>query len=290
MMLLSVMLLWTSITPRGVINPIVVAAPAGANSALYFVLRNSSQNEDRLVRVTCDCAERVETQTARRGDLFLGGESVPMPPARLVELRPGASRHLLLLRLRRPLVAGETLEMTFHYTRGSDVRRVRVVAEPQSGWEATWSEGEPRRLAAMNGLAGWCWRGTFPGGRRTDTRCFSPAYGSFMQDLHRVEGVAAPWVAHTIYSHDVMGRTTSYGTYAPDGTRRGGRIVPTADGVIFEEYPQQPTARWESHARTHWRRDGADAVLVTAEARRSAGWRVLWRLRMTRAGPSPPAD
>jgi copper(I)-binding protein len=299
MTMLTAILLWTSITARGVINPIVVAAPEGANSALYFTLRNSSQNEDRLLRVTCDCAQRIEIRTRDTRDLGVddGGRHTDvapflvMPPQRLVELRPGASRYLLLVRLRRPLVAGETVDMTFHYARGSDTRHVRIVADPQAGWAAALAEEEgPRRLAALEGLAGWCWRGSLPGGRRTDTRCFSPAYGTFMQDHYAVEGGAAPLRGYTSYFHDIMGMTTTFRDYGQEGARRVGRVVPANNGLIFEDYPPQATGRWEIHARTHWRRDGPDAWLVVAEARRSAEWRELWRLRMVRVGPAPAAD
>lgn len=286
-MLIALML--SSITARGVINPIVVAAPAGGNASLYFVLRNSSREEDRLLRVTCRCADRIELLRARGGDPGLDTQSVAMPPTRLVEMRPGG-RHMFLVRLRRSLVAGETAEMVFHYARGSETRAVKIVAEAQSGWAESVAAMGPRRLAPLEGLAGWCWRGTFPGGRRTDTRCLSPAYGMFMQGWHIVEGGSAPTIAWTMYTHDVMGRTTRYDYRGPDGERRYGRVVPAVAGVTFEDYPQQTETgeRRDMLVRTRWRRDGADAWLVVAEGQRSAEWRELWRLRMVRAGEAQP--
>jgi copper(I)-binding protein len=293
MSMLVAMLFWSTITARGVINPIVVAAPSGAGTSLYFVLRNSSRNEDRLVRVTCACAGRIEVLRARGGDPGLDTQSVAMPPARLVELRPGG-RHMFVLGLRRPLVAGETVEMTFHYAQGAETRAVRIVADAQAGWAEglarTGPRQGPRRLAPLESLAGACWRGSFPHGRRTETRCFSPTYGNFMQDWLVVEGGTTPSVTWTLYSHDVMGRSTRYEYSGPDGARRAGRVVPTDEGVTFADYPQQtPTGeRSAMLVRTHWRRDGADAWLVVAETQRSAGWRELWRLRMVRAGPAQP--
>ena len=288
-MLLAMLL--TSITARGIINPIVVAAPAGEDSALYFVLRNSNHSEDRLLEVTCDCARRVEihNMVTRDGARHMDVEpSLAMPPARLVEIRPGGSRHLMLIGLRRPLVAGERIAMTFRYASGSETRDVRVVADSREGWAAGMAGNGPRRLAALEGLAGYCWRGTVPGGLRTDTRCFSAAYGNFMQDHYAIDGGVAARTGYTMYFHDVMGMTTSFRDRGPEGVRRGGRVVPTDTGLTFEDYPPEPTVRWEIRSRTRWRRDGADAWLVIAEARRSAGWRELWRLRMVRAGPSPP--
>jgi copper(I)-binding protein len=287
MSLLLAMLL-SSITARGVINPIVVAAPAGEDSALYFVLRNSAGSEDRLLGVTCACAERVEihNMVTRDGGRHMDVEpAVIMPAARLVEIRPGGSRHLMLLRLTRPLVAGETVPMTFLYADRTQTVNVRVVADSRAGWAAGLEGRGPRRLAPLEALAGSCWRGTFPDGRRIETRCFSAAYGMFMQDRQVIEGGAAPATGYTIYSHDVMGMTTRYEYRGPDGVRRGGRLVPAPDGVTFEDYPPDPSR--EISTRTAWTRDGADAWIVRGEDRRSRGWRELWRLRMVRAGPSP---
>lgn len=287
MSILLAMLL-SSITARGVINPIVVAAPAGEDSALYFVLRNSTGNEDRLLGVACACAERVEihNMVTRDGGRHMDVEpTVIMPPARLVEIRPGSSRHLMLLRLTRPLVAGETVPMGFLYADRTETVNVRVVADSRTGWTAGLAGSGPQRLAPMADLAGWCWRGAFPDGR-AETRCFSAAYGSFMQERQVVEGGAAPATAYWMYAHDVMGMTTNYQSYGPDGTRRYGRLVPGAAGPTFEDYPPQPTR--EANVRTAWSRDGADAWIVRGEVRRGgSGWRESWRLRMVRAGPSP---
>ena len=287
-MSMLIAMLLSTITPRGVINPIVVAAPAGEDSALYFTLRNSAGNEDRLLGVTCACAGRVEihNMVTRDGRRHMDREAaVVMPPSRLVEIRPDGSRHLMLIRLTRPLVAGETVPMAFLFADRTQTVNVRVVADSSEGWAAGMTGSGPRRLAAMADLAGWCWRGTLPGGR-TDTYCFSPAYGSFLQTRHVVEGGPTPATGYTIFSHDVMGMTTRYEHSRADGVRRGGRLVPTGTGVTFEDYPPEPTR--EISTRTAWTRDGADAWLVRGEIRSPDGWRESWRLRLVRAGPSPP--
>ena len=105
MSLLAALMMWSQITALAVIDPVVEAAPDGANAALYFVIRNSSGTEDRLVGVTCDCAERIEIHymvgagSRRRMNVQ---PSLAMPPSRLVEVAPGGSRHLMLIGLRRP--------------------------------------------------------------------------------------------------------------------------------------------------------------------------------------------
>jgi len=282
-MLLAMML--SSITARGIINPIVVAAPAGGSTGLYFVLRNSSRDENRLLRVTCACAARIELLTARGADLDLSAEPVVMPPERLVELRPGAARQLRLLRLTRPLVAGQTMSMTFHYADGSETRDVAIVAEPFAGWAAGTSTGA-RHLALLEALAGSCWRSVATGGRPVVTRCFSPAYGMFMQERQGAQAGGAPFVNHVMYSRDVMGMTTSFRDNAPAGAQHAGRVVADGDGLLFEDYPVDAAGRVTT--RTSWRPDGPDAWLVRGEMRFPRGWRESWRIRLVRAGPSPP--
>ncbi len=293
MSLLAALMMLSSMTSVAVIDPVVEAAPGGANAALYFVIRNSSGTEDRLVGVTCDCAERVEIHnmvgagSGRRMDVE---PSLAMPPSRLVEVAPGGSRHLMLIGLRRPLVVGQSVSMTFRFARGGDdTRDVSVVADSRAAWASALARPRPPRLAAMAFLAGSCWRGTFPDGRRTDTHCFSPIYeGNFLQDHHFVEGAPTPYSGYSLYHYDVMGRSITYQYRASDGSVSGGVARPTAGGLSFPaESHRTPDGR-QTTIRSSWTRDGADAYVVLAEARRGGRWRELWRMRMVRTGPTPP--
>jgi hypothetical protein len=138
-------------------------------------------------------------------------------------------------------------------------------------------------------VAGSCWRGTFPDGRRTDTHCFSPIYeGDFLQDYHFVEGAPAPYSGYSLYRYDVMGRSIAFQYRASDGSVSNGVARPTADGLSFPgQVHRSPDGR-ETTIRSMWTRDGADAYLVRAEAQAGTGWRELWRMRMVRVGPTPP--
>jgi len=293
MSLLAALMLWSSIRATAVIHPIVAAAPAGADAALYLVIRNSGGSEDRLVGVRCDCAGRVEIHhlvgggAGRRMDVE---PSLAMPPSRLVEVAPGGSRHLMLIGLTRPLVAGETVSMTFRFASGGhDTRNVAIVEDTRAAWASALAQPRPQRLAAMAFLAGACWRGTFPDGRQTDTHCFSPIYeGNFLQDRHVVEGAASPYSGYSLYHYDVMGRSITYQYRASDGSVSGGVARPTAEGLSFPEETHRAADGRETTIRSAWTRDGADAYLVRAEARAGAGWRELWRMRMVRTGPTPP--
>lgn len=292
MSFLAALMMLSSIRAVAVIDPMVAAAPAGADAALYLVVRNSGGGEERLVGVTCDCAGRIEIHNVvgsgaeRRMDVE---PSLAMPPSRLVAVAPGGSRHLMLIGLRRPLVAGQTVSITFRFASGGhDTRDVPVVEDTRAAWAAALARPGPQRLAAMAFFAGSCWRGTFPDGRRTDTHCFSPIYqGNFLQDHHVVEGAPTPYSGTSLYHYDVMGRSITYQYRASDGSVSGGVARPTADGLSFPaETHRAPDGR-ETTIRSAWTRDGADAYLVRAEARAGTGWRELWRMRMVRVGPTP---
>lgn len=292
MSLVAALMMWSSVRAVAIINPIAGAAPAGADAALYLVIRNSGGTEDRLVGITCDCAERVEIHNMVEG---AGGRRMAvepwlaMPPARLVEVQPGGSRHLMLIGLRGPLVAGQRVSMTFRFASGGhDTRDVAVVEDTRAGWSAALAEPRPSRLAALAFFAGSCWRGTFPDGRRTDTHCFSPIYaGGYLQDRHVVEGAPGPYSGHTLYHYDVMGRSIIFHYRASDGSASAGVAVPTAGGLSFPAETHRAPDGATMTIRSAWTRDGPDAYLVRAEARQGRGWRELWRMRMVRVGPTP---
>lgn len=293
MSLVAALMMLSSTTAIGIIDPIVRAAPAGEDVALYLVVRNSGGTGDRLVGVTCDCAERIEihnmvgTGAGRRMDVE---PSLALPPSRLVEIPPGGSRHLMLIGLRRPLVAGQTVSMTFRFANGGhDTRDVPVVEDMRAAWSAALAQPRPPQLEAMAFLAGSCWRGAFPDGRKTDTHCFSPIYeGNCLQDHHVVEGAPTPYSGYSLYHYDVMGRSITYQYRASDGSVSGGVARPTRDGLSFPAETHRAADGRQTTIRSAWTRDGADAYLVRAEARDGAGWRELWRMRMVRTGPTPP--
>jgi copper(I)-binding protein len=287
-------ILYRSIRAVAVMHPMAAAAPEGADAALYAVIRNSGGSEERLVGVTCDCAGRIEIRNMAGSGAPRRMEAEPslaMPPSRLVEIAPGGARHLMLIGLTRPLVAGQRVSLTFRFASGGhDTRDVPVVADTRAAWAAALAGPRPQRLAAMAFVAGSCWRGTFPDGRRTDTHCFSPIYeGDFLQDYHVVEGAPTPYSGYSLYHYDVMGRSITFQYRASDGSVSSGVARPTADGLSFPgQIHRSPDGR-ETVIRSSWTRDGADAYLVRAEAQAGAGWRELWRMRMVRVGPTPVA-
>ena len=278
MPLLASALLLSSIRAMAVLNPMVVAAaPAGGDAAAYAVIYNMSGTDDRLVSVSCDCAERVEIR--QRMETV---SSLALPAERLVEIQPGGTRHLMLINLRRSLLAGQTVSLHFRFEHGGDdTRDVPVAADARAAWAAALVDETRSGLTAMTFFAGSCWRGTGPEGGRTDTHCFSPVYGGmFLQDRHSS--------GETIYHYDVMGQSIHFAGHASDGSRSAGVAIPTSTGLVFPAETRPAPDGGEMTVRSSWTRDGPDSYVVLSEARQGHHRRELSRMRMVRIGPTPP--
>lgn len=84
-------------------------------SAAYMIIR--SEAPDRLLEARCDCADSVEShQTVIKNGVarMEGPAPVDLPAHSAVEFVPGG-RHLMLMGLRRPLVAGQTIKITLKF-------------------------------------------------------------------------------------------------------------------------------------------------------------------------------
>ena len=292
-MSLSVLMIASSIRAIAALHGIAQAAPAGDNADAYMVLTNLAPAGNRLVEISCDCAERVEIHEMT-GEGAARSMSVrpalDLPPDALVEVAPGSARHLMLIGLRRPLVAGEWLELRFRFEQGSSTERFRVVEDTRAAWTAAIAQGPHRVMQPFAFLAGSCWRGTFPDGRQTDTHCFSPIYsGSYMMDRHVVEGAPRPYSGDTLYRREVMARQVTFTYRASDGSVTQGRAVPIEGGISFPEVHRAADGT-VTEIRTSWLRDGDDAYHVRSEAQRAGGpWRTMLDMRMERLGPSSTA-
>ncbi len=289
-MSLAVLMIATSIRATAALHAVVQAAPAGDNADAYMVLTNLAPAGNRLVEISCDCAERVEIHEMAgegSGRSMVVRPALDMPPDALVEIAPGSARHLMLIGLRRQLVPGEWLQLRFRFEQGSSTERFRVVDDTRAAWAAAIAQPQNRVMQPFAFLAGSCWRGTFPDGRRTDTHCFSPIYsGSYMMDRHVVEGAPRPYSGDTLYRRDAMARAVRFTYRASDGSVTQGGAVPVENGLSFPELHRAADGT-ETRIRTTWLRDGNDAYLVRSEAQRTGGpWRTMLDMRMVRVGPS----
>jgi copper(I)-binding protein len=111
--------------------------PVGVDVAAYVAIDNSGEG-DRLLSIDCTCAETVELHTivgegaARRME-----KSWPLelPGGSRVEIRPGSSRHLMVMRSKQSVRLGVPIVTTLHFERAGAVQvEFQAVADSAAGW------------------------------------------------------------------------------------------------------------------------------------------------------------
>lgn len=98
----------------------VAAVPTGV---VYFVLRNPSQAEDRLVSASTPVAEKAELHThIREGDVMRMRQvdAIEITPSSTTALEPGGL-HVMLVGLKQPLVKGKAFPLTLVFEEAGPV-------------------------------------------------------------------------------------------------------------------------------------------------------------------------
>lgn len=121
----------------GVVEPFAIANPAGRTGAVFLTLDNSGAEDDRLVAVQADVAERVELHTmiADQGGVMRmrpieGGIAIPAGESHALQ-RGGD--HIMLLGLTRELAVGVTFPVTLVFERLGMVTIEVTVVDPDIG-------------------------------------------------------------------------------------------------------------------------------------------------------------
>jgi hypothetical protein len=122
-----------TVTQNGVIVGDVWSRPAVANGVMYLTMVNKTAVAEQLDRVVCACAKRVElheseSMTGMEGMVM---EMKPVPaiivlPGRSLTLDPGGY-HVMLIGLKKPLVAGQRIPMRLHFLHAGWVDVTSVV-------------------------------------------------------------------------------------------------------------------------------------------------------------------
>ncbi len=137
-------------------NRIVRAAPAGEDAAAYVAIGNAGE-ADRLVGVSCACAERVEIHRVTRdgGNVSMTAEPALAVPGGGVEIRPGSPLHLMLMNLRAPIVAGQPVPLTLRFERAGTVTAGFIATENSAAaWQGVPRSARARRRTAAARLPG----------------------------------------------------------------------------------------------------------------------------------------
>lgn len=106
------------------------ATPPGAPVAGGFLTIFNAGGGDRLVSATSAIAGRTELhEMEMQGDVMQMrhlSDGLPIPAGATVELKPGGI-HLMFMELTRPLVEGETVDVTLHFEHAGEVTLPLVV-------------------------------------------------------------------------------------------------------------------------------------------------------------------
>lgn len=107
-----------------IVHPWSRPAPAGMNGVMYLKVTNAGARPDVLLAVETPVAERVEMhQSSMTGGVMKMGRlpSVPVPAHGTATFAPGGN-HVMLVRLKAPLVAGQLVPATFVFQRAGRVK------------------------------------------------------------------------------------------------------------------------------------------------------------------------
>lgn len=127
-------LLFNGCTSKGIAVTDVWARPgnAGDNSAVFFVVQNSTADDDTLLHAESDVAGAVELhRTIMEDDVMrmMPQESVAIPAQAEVVFKPG-DYHVMLIGLRHDLSIGDSFPLTLHFEKAGEIAlTVRVKAE-----------------------------------------------------------------------------------------------------------------------------------------------------------------
>lgn len=121
-------------------HPYATPTPAGAtNGAAYFrSLRNRGTQADRLVAASTVVAERVELhRMSLDGDIvrMRALDAIDLPAGQEIQMRHGQALHLMLVNLKKPLLAGDRFDLTLRFEKSGEVRVKVWVQQPRSALE-----------------------------------------------------------------------------------------------------------------------------------------------------------
>jgi periplasmic copper chaperone A len=108
------------------------AADSGANTAIYFTLANNGTESDTLTDVASGDAELTEMHVStQHGGMMRMSRvtALPVPADDSVSFRP-LGAHVMLMRVVRPLVEGDTVTTTLSFGSGQTVRVSAGVRRP----------------------------------------------------------------------------------------------------------------------------------------------------------------
>ena len=142
----------------------------------------------------------------------------------------------------------------------------------------------PSPYAPLAFLAGYCWQGELPGGKKDiDTHCFSWIYGDkFVRDVHTVRGEGhKDYVGESIYYWDSVAKKLQYLYVENAGGSSKGDVEASDTALVFPPSTYQEGGQTQTY-RSRWTHSRADAYDVVTEFRKADAWAPGWTVHMVR--------
>jgi len=133
---LAVMAILTAVAPAAmaradeplkitVVQPWARATPAGATTgAVYMTLANKTDTADRLTAASSDVAGKAQVHEMAVVNGIMEMRELPdglaIPAGGSVTLKPGGY-HVMLIGLKKPLIAGQTLPLTLTFAKAGNI-------------------------------------------------------------------------------------------------------------------------------------------------------------------------
>lgn len=105
------------------------SASATGNSAAYVTLHNAGAAADTLIGASTDAAAKTEVHQSKMENGISSMAPVPsleIAAGATVEMKPG-SYHIMLLGLKAPLVAGQTIPLTLTFAHAGAVQTTATI-------------------------------------------------------------------------------------------------------------------------------------------------------------------
>lgn len=118
-------------------HPYATPSLPGVSTGAAYVrgIRNKGQEADRLIGASTPVAERVELHTMKMdGDVMRmrALDGIDLPAGQEVQLRHGQAQHLMLVGLKKPLVAGDRFDLTLRFEKAGATTVKAWVQQPRA--------------------------------------------------------------------------------------------------------------------------------------------------------------
>ncbi|PAT41101.1 hypothetical protein CK623_02210 [Vandammella animalimorsus] len=110
--------------------------PGVPNSSAYFAVTNHGQQADRLVSASSPAAERTELHDMKIDNdvmRMFQVEGIELPAGQSLTLGQGNKLHVMLMQLKQPLQAGQTIALTLQFEKAGAIDIQVPVKEHKMG-------------------------------------------------------------------------------------------------------------------------------------------------------------